>query len=88
MLSRKTIPCLVLVLAATPRVSALDAHDSGEQWVQASEGQKARVSAEFVQQMGGSAWHYVQCLNDFFADQANAKISVEEAATLCNNEER
>lgn len=85
MLRRKSIQCFVLVLAVMPRGWALDTHDSGEQWVQASESEKARVVADLVQQMGGSAWKYAQCLNDIFADQANANISVEEAAAVCND---
>lgn len=89
MFNRKWFRVLILVLATTPTGWALEPSDRGEQWAQAPQAEKIRLSAVLARELGGSAWMYVQCLDSAFADPAYDDTStiIIAVAERCHREE-
>jgi hypothetical protein len=75
-----------LVLLAGPAWALSDA-DSGGQWVQAPSPQKIQVANILSRELGGDPWKYVQCLDKIFADPANAKLAIRDAAQQCKTQQ-
>ena len=62
---------------------ALSDADSGGQWVQAPSPQKIQVANILSRELGGDPWKYLVCLDKVFADPANIKLTIRDAAQRC-----
>lgn len=89
MFNRKWSRFLIPVLVTAPLGWALEPSDPGEQWAQASQAEKIRLSAVLARELGGSAWKYVRCLDSIFVNTTYEKTTtiIIAAAEQCYREE-
>ena len=74
---------IVGLVLATGVAWALSDADTGALWVQAPSPQRIQVANILSREMGGDPWKYLVCLDKVFADPANIKLTIRDAAQRC-----